>query len=131
MIAPPGDVTLELRAAMLCLDCDTLFAVGPERCPACAGGQWRPLERFFAERARRPALEEVLHHAGNGLTPARIRAELLARTLAFYVDVGFARNPEFLRLAIRRAHEVLEAIDMTMTRLRALAPPTDEGSRIR
>lgn len=112
-----------LPAAALCIDCAAIFTVGPERCPACAAATWLPLERFFAGRTGRVALEDVLHEAGNGLTPARVRAALLAQTLEYYVAVGFARQADVLRVAIRRAYEVVDAIDTTMARLRALGSP--------
>jgi hypothetical protein len=65
-------------------------------------------------------LSEVLHHAGNGLAPARIRAELLRDWLET-LDILVPRScHDLVQIALSDATEVLSAIDTTMARLRAL-----------
>jgi RNA polymerase subunit RPABC4/transcription elongation factor Spt4 len=42
-----GSATLRLNDAVLCLDCEAVFPVGPEACPRCASHQWVPLARLL------------------------------------------------------------------------------------
>lgn len=119
---PSPLVTIPLARAALCLECSHVFALGVDAAPCCGAREWFLLERFFEADGERTLVNhgDVLHEAGNGLTPARVRAERLVEVLEQYVDSGIARHPEFQRLAIVHGRRVVEAIDETLRRLRAL-----------
>src|SRR5262249_45275168 len=110
---PPVIAAIDLHEAALCGACSRVFRlVGQARCPLCTSEQWVPLERFFIDRPAHVAHTDVLHHAGNGLTPARPFAERLSSILAARGFHGLAQD----------ARRVVDAIDATMRRLRALGP---------
>jgi hypothetical protein len=119
-------VTIALARAVLCLDCERVFEIGSHACPGCGGRVWYPLERFFTGGAERKLvrLHDVVHEAGNGLTPARVRAERLSDGLKEYVALGMARNALYITHCQAHADRIVEAIDETMRRLRALGGAT-------
>jgi rRNA maturation endonuclease Nob1 len=41
---------LPLYRMALCLDCETCFEIGRDRCPACGSGTWASVGRFLYER---------------------------------------------------------------------------------
>jgi hypothetical protein len=119
-----------MKEAAFCIDCEMVFRVGPASCPFCASAAWIALERFFLERpAGVVALEDVLHHAGNGLAPARVFAERAAQVLEAYLELGLAPHGFLQRAVVRLTRRSVDAIDDTMRRLRGLAssPHTPKG----
>jgi hypothetical protein len=124
-------VSLPLGRAALCLDCERVFELGPETAPCCGAREWYPLERFFVASGERRLVRvgDVIHEAGNGLTPARVRAERLIEALEEYLALGLARGPAYLKLCLVHARRIVEAIDETMRRLRALSGERDEPGK--
>jgi hypothetical protein len=111
-----GVVGFNLKDGALCVQCDHVFLFpGRATCPSCTSAAWIPLSNFFASRPTGlVALADVLHHAGNGLTVARVVAQRLADE---------ARD---LRAEARK---VVVAIDDTMDRLRALEQPHPQSTQ--
>ncbi len=126
-VTAPAVVSVPLNRAALCLDCEAVSAlavVGADTalhqvkaCPTCASENRVPLERFFFGVEDRVVvrLDDVEHEVGNGLTPARVRAEKLIEALA-----DFGSHPIIRRLATVHAQRIIHAIDETMRRVRAL-----------
>lgn len=44
---PSETITLPLLRTALCLDCDSVFGLGAEACPACGSRTWITLSRFL------------------------------------------------------------------------------------
>lgn len=123
-------VSMPLSRAALCLECEHVFELGPAAAPCCGAREWVLIERFFIAGGERQLVRaaDVLHEAGNGLTPARVRAERLAVALEEYLGLGIARGPAYLKLCLVHAHRIVEAIDETMRRLRALGGAAKESA---
>lgn len=120
--APP--VVMPLEHAALCLDCERVFALGGETCPSCGGRQWVLLAKFFTGRDRALVRHtDVLHHAGNGLQPAKARAQLIGRQLAEWIRTGVVRPAFVHEVVIAHVERIAQSVDETMERLRALGPP--------
>lgn len=130
--AAPAEIALHLENAVTCLDCSRIFPFGVTRCPSCTSASWVPIEHFLRSPAvaawRRRAVDEeavvkirdVLHHAGNGLSPALLIAERLGDALR---TLTIARVPGVPQLAVSYAERIVIAINRTMDRLYALTPP--------
>jgi hypothetical protein len=41
---------LPLGRTALCLDCETCFEIGTDRCPVCGSGTWASVARFLYGR---------------------------------------------------------------------------------
>lgn len=131
----PVAVGLPLERAALCLDCNRVVGLERDLCPACASPSTVPLHRFLERPAVvhwrqalaggdvQVSLQEVLHHAGNGLTPARVHAEQL---LPLLEAVALTRNAGLDAAARGRVERIIRSIDETMQRLTALAVPHTE-----
>jgi len=132
---PSGaDVPLiDFTRAVLCLDCEGVFPVRPQGCPRCAAETFVPLKRFLSQQssaawigrrtvdeARQVRLADVLHHAGNALTPGRAYAERLIGLVEIASSTGYT---QFLKLAASYGERIVTSIDNAMDRLYALAEP--------
>lgn len=131
----PAAVGVPIERAALCLDCNTIVRLEADACPACGSATTVPLHRFLERPAVvhwrqalaggdvQVSLQEVLHHAGNGLTPARVHAEQL---LPLLEAVALTRNAALDAAARGRVERIIRSIDDTMQRLTALAvAPTE------
>jgi hypothetical protein len=131
-----GLTWLELDYAMLCLDCEVSFDLRAfAQCPKCGHETDVLLVKFLRAR-RAPALPpgvdgharvrlaEVLHHAGNGLAPARVHAEFIIGAVDLRGRIGPNFPDKLEQLVARAGRRIVAGIDDTMTRLRALAGPT-------
>ncbi len=135
-MSEPAETALHVQNAVICLDCEALFPIGPEACPKCASASFLPLERWLTAAAPRAwshapvdgtrlvSFADVLHHAGNGLTPAMANAEQLVEALTV---LAAGKVPGVARLAVARAQRIVTAIHQTMERLHQLPPRSETG----
>ncbi len=129
---------IAIEDAMFCPDCDGCFEVGVRACPKCANAAVVPLATFLTARSTLPPrdsaaaltgdhtrvfYEDVLHHAGNGLTPARVYAQHIAEDIELRGRIGPHFDERLEQRIARDAWRIVEAVDATITRLRALARP--------
>ncbi len=128
----PAIVSIALEEAALCADCERIFALGRQDCPSCGGRVWMLVARFFTATERPTTvvpLDEVLHHAGNGLTPARVLATQIAETLEELIRAPISRYKILDRICANHARRIVVAVDDTIRRLRALGTVSDAQPR--
>lgn len=71
-------------------------------------------------------LSDVQHEVGNGLAPVRIHAELLLQVSEVLLALDLIAMRPLHESAMKRIQQILDGIDTTLARVRALAP-IEEG----